>query len=277
MNAFFRWISQILRRFTKGVLLIVWIYVLCMSAMYAASNSVSKIVFEIFDYRIGFYTVFFDREYLDDPSSELRRYLRRFSETPPPIESVIEQFLNNPHWSERDIKTQNGENDKQWKRDQYRRLFEKVDQRLSVIALDETVDPKTVKIDFNEIIPSVFVNTQEERVSHNLPKIAINWVVAERPRIKSRAASRTLIDTFVLLMVLGAFGSLIFLTRDYIVSEEETSIETYIFRPILGMFLAIAMFIVDIAAHSLISTSNVLDVRKESKRPSNPTGQIGQK
>ena len=37
----------------------------------------------------------------------------------------------------------------------------------------------------------------------------------------------------------------------------------YIFRPILGIFLAVAVFVVDILAHSIISTSSILEIRYE--------------
>jgi hypothetical protein len=261
-------IKKIINKFSKGLILLLWIYLLAFAAMFAATNSVSKHVFGIFDFSTRFYSFSFllddDREAVK-PSAELRKYLRRFNSNPPPIESILEKFMIKPHWTDRNIKPKNdGIDIKVWKQAQYRRLFEKTQQKLTLLSLDNTVNLKNVAIAFDEIVPIAFINNEEERVVHSLPAIAINWVIAERPRTKLKKARSQLIDTFVLLMVLGAFGSLIFLTRDYIVYPEDTSIETYIFRPILGMFLAIAMFIVDIAAHTIISQADIFEVRKET-------------
>ncbi len=65
-------------------------------------------------------------------------------------------------------------------------------------------------------------------------------------------------------MVLGAFGSLIFLIMDYIKLRNSSSIEAYIIRPIMGCLLAVAMFVVDIAAHTVISEANIFSVRHET-------------
>jgi len=77
---------------------------------------------------------------------------------------------------------------------------------------------------------------------------------------KKRAA---LIDQFVLLIVLGAFGSLIFLTEKYI-KGREPGLAAFAFRPVLGMFLALAMFVVDMASHALVSNAHYLEMRPET-------------
>ncbi|MGB1799819.1 MAG: hypothetical protein ACPHLK_03200 [Gammaproteobacteria bacterium] len=259
-------LKLIIRKLTKGLFLIGWIWLLSIVALYAASNSVSKQVFELFEYNTVFYYFnYFDQEEID-PGRELTRYLSRYRENPPPIESVIEMFLSRPHWTQINLESEgNISNHVYWKRHQYRRLFEKAHQKLTLIALDDTVNVKDAKINFEEVVPSTFIKLPFAAAgSFTIPPIAANWVMAERPRLKLRKARSQLIDTFVLLMVLGAFGSLIFLTRDYIVYEEASSLETYIFRPILGMFLAISMFIIDIAAHTVLSQSHIFEIRKET-------------
>jgi hypothetical protein len=63
--------------------------------------------------------------------------------------------------------------------------------------------------------------------------------------------------------VLGAFGALIFLIRDYITADQEKNLSDYIFRPVPGMFLAVAVFVVDILAHTVISSASILQIRYE--------------
>lgn len=66
--------------------------------------------------------------------------------------------------------------------------------------------------------------------------------------------------------MIGTFGSVIFLVRDFIDVEAEarTTLSSYLLKPILGMFLAIAVFIVDILAHAAVSSGSILAVRHET-------------
>ncbi|ETW93289.1 MAG: hypothetical protein ETSY1_39880 [Candidatus Entotheonella factor] len=66
--------------------------------------------------------------------------------------------------------------------------------------------------------------------------------------------------------MIGTFGSVIFLVRDFINLEDEsrTTLSAYLLKPILGMFLAIAVFIVDILGHATISSASILQIRHET-------------
>jgi hypothetical protein len=262
------WIGNIVGRLLKGGILLLWIISLLGLAIAAASNSVSEDILAF----IGSDPSSYFEDDIVDPNEELKQYLDiKYGINPPPIESVIEKFLSEPSWTERLLTPQFvSENDDEkkaqenhWREERYHRLFEKVNEKLTALALEKN-NLLMDDIGIYDIIPPDFIHEKEKGVSYKLPAVAVNWINAEKPRIEDMQYRRKLIDTFVLLMVLGAFGSLIFLTRDYILSTEDSSVSTYIFRPILGMFLAVAMLIVDISAHAILSQSDILEVRRET-------------
>lgn len=41
-------------------------------------------------------------------------------------------------------------------------------------------------------------------------------------------------------------------------------LSAYLFRPVLGAFLAVAIFIIDIVAHSIVSTAEITKIRHET-------------
>lgn len=268
MSAFWQWLRATAQKIIKGILLLVWIYALSLTTMYAATSSISRLMFNMFDESKYFYSIEeFEKEKVVSPTAELRKYInQRYNENPPPIESVIDSLLSNPGWTDRQLKIPANVDDKNtWLREQYRHLFTRIDQRLNAIVSDKSSDPNNIKFAFSDIIPDVFTDTSEERKHDiSLTKEAINWIISYREYISSKKTRGSLIDTFVMLMALGAFGSLIFLTRDYILSPETVRVESYIFRPVLGMFLAVAIFIVDIAAHTIVSSSDILSIRHET-------------
>lgn len=59
-------------------------------------------------------------------------------------------------------------------------------------------------------------------------------------------------------------GSLIFLISEHIKDEKNNDIKMYYFRPIFGMLLAVATFIVSMSFNSLTSTITIDNVRFES-------------
>ena len=204
------------------------------------------------------------------PYSELRSYLVESDDQPPPIEDVLNQLF--PTWANVDITppqtlSQN-ENFEQilWTQEQYRQMFKRIGDKLNTVAKTST-DIENVKLIFSDLIPPTFIHPEDDLAMEiTIPDSGINWINTEKERLQLRQDRTPVIDLFVILMVLGAFGSLIFLTRDYMLSETDDSatLGSYIFRPILGMFLAVAMYIVDIAAHTLISSSGVNSVRHET-------------
>ena len=100
----------------------------------------------------------------------------------------------------------------------------------------------------------------------SLPGSIQTWLLQERQIAENTRSKRHLADTFLILIILGTFGSLIFLTKDYISNDDRknTNIASYLFRPLFGMALAMAMFIVDMVAHSVISTGGVENIRNET-------------
>src|SRR5262249_52131149 len=138
----------------------------------------------------------------------------------------------------------------------YRTLFVKIEGRLRSIARNQSTDLKTVTLDASILTPEF---AQGKQIAPQvLPPEVQDWVSRESARIKDQAQARALFSTFLLLSVLGAFGALIFLIRDYITLDEEKKLGDYIFRPVLGIFLAVAVFVVDVLAHSVISTASIL-------------------
>jgi hypothetical protein len=92
----------------------------------------------------------------------------------------------------------------------------------------------------------------------------IQWIAEQRVNDDLKKQRGELMDTFLLLMVLEAFGSLIFLTKGFIDQDQTTTFAACIFRPVFGIFLAMAMFVFDMPAHSIVSTFSALQVRHET-------------
>jgi|GEM_PF-2433503 hypothetical protein len=255
-------------RVVKGVILLIWIVVLFIGAVAASKNYISQLVFEKINLNRYRFSLLYGRSAHVTPYGELERFLKSYDGTPPPIESVADSLVKDPSWiSEERIHVPANEDPERWKREQYQTLFQRIAQNLQAIAYDKNIDPHTLKLSFAQLIPDSLIASDADKdmsVRAPLPAEAINWVLQERKRIKSRAEARKLVDTFGLLMVIGAFGSLIFLTRDYIVSRKRVSMAAYIFRPILGMFLAVSMFILDMAAQTLISEAEIYQIRHET-------------
>jgi hypothetical protein len=210
------------------------------------------------------------------PSQHLANYLRKY-DNPPPLEALLDRILVRPSWNERDIaqyfpNPQKGESTEdytmaksRWLAEQYDGLFRRVDSILQALVSDPTANVDRLLIATPEI-PSVFrreagVIASDDKIE--LSGVVATWIKEQRMRDAESKERKSLIDTFFLLMVLGAFGSLIFLSKAYI-EREDQNLAAYVFRPILGMFLAVAVFIIDIAAHSIISTANILQTRHET-------------
>lgn len=275
-------VKRLVRRLAKGCLLAIWIIVLVGLAGLAASGRASKAVVEAFNFNPTSLTLY---SYLSignadlSPNDILLRYLRgrkQGRDNPPPIEAVLDEIFVHPSWSERFKgpavpKGMDADQARQWRStvnrrliDEYESLFRRVDSQLQSLASDTSVNVEGVYMP-RPPISEVFLRAKEDLPDKILlPRAAISWIKDERERKKEDDERDSLIDTFFLLTVLGAFGSLIFLTKDYIEREQTTLVAAYIFRPVLGMFLAVAVFIVDIVGHSIISTASYLQIRHET-------------
>ena len=271
---FFRSIDEtiiITRRLVKGILLAFWIGILVYLAFSAASRQGTQIIESVFTDDSYTVALKFGGAWEDvlSPIQHLEIFLRRFPENPPPIDSVLDAVIKNPSWGDRklnlpfDPNVMKIQQVNKREHEQYILLFTKAYNQLRMIVDDRAINIRDATID-KSIMPAAFdieVDPKDSLVY--LPKAAAAWIERERQRIDSEKAQNDLMNTFLLLIVLGAFGSLIFLTRDYITKEQDTPLEAYIFRPILGMFLAMAMFVIDILAHTLVSTANMTEIRHE--------------
>jgi hypothetical protein len=238
--------GRLTARLTKGSLLAIWIVILVYAAVLAGTGKVSKFLF----------SEPLRHQYTSQNScvEYLQIYLHDFR-YPPPIESVLDALMKNPSWSDRSTLIKGSP---EQINQQYWPLFEKITIKLNEIAREKLTDLKSVQISI--AIPEALKLPGESSIQEiSLPPGAQIWVSEEMKRIE-RAE---LIDTFFLLIVLGAFGSLIFLTKEYIDKEDHLPLSAYIFRPILGMFLALGMFVIDAMAHTILSNASILQVRRE--------------
>ena len=62
---------------------------------------------------------------------------------------------------------------------------------------------------------------------------------------------------FLLTLCMGALGSLLYITRDYLVGQNKRKFSWYLFRPLLGMVTALAVYILAIAGQITISEGGV--------------------
>jgi hypothetical protein len=206
------------------------------------------------------------RQLCSSPSSLLQIYLA-VRINPPPIAAVLDTLSDK--WSSteglnEDCNLANEDERRQYvqqTREKYNQLFNKIEIRLQSLAAVAPIGDRPLSIDYTilpaDLRPGGAVNMVP------LPPEVVIWVSQEHTRIEQKKLQASLIDTFLLLTVIGAFGSLIFLTRDYMMHDEERGIAAYVFRPMLGIFLAMAIFTLDVLAHAILSTASILEIRHE--------------
>ena len=170
---------------------------------------------------------------------------------------MIDKIISNPPWN--DNQRESGT------KEQYIELFDKIHLILKALVSDRNVVIEQVTTFERPLIPDAFVDKDKKFGQfETLPREVVAWIKEERLRQDNTKQSYALVNTFFLLMVIGAFGSLIFLMKDYIERQEDISIASLVFRPILGMFLAMAVFIVTIFGHTVVSTADILKIRAET-------------
>jgi hypothetical protein len=253
-------ISRFGRRAIKGVLLTAWIGVLVFLALWAMSGSASEVLSTTFAPSRNYTPLFGDFAAGSDncpaPSVLLQSHtaLRR---NPPPIGAVLDSLAED--WNSVGRPCDSGYIKEVAAR--YQPLFQRIENRLRSIA-EQSSDATPVSIDIS-ILPKDIPPNKNYTTGTKLPPEVTAWIAQEKVRLQENKQRAALFDTVLLLTVIGGFGSIIFLTRDYILLEEHTGIAAYIFRPILGIFLAIAVFTLDILAHAIISSASILEVRYE--------------
>ena len=209
-----------------------------------------------------------------NPSLYLREYIcnkytGKFLEEVPPIGSTLDLLQVNVSW--RDLEQiKNSFNDsssrkynpQDYTKENFNTLFQIIEAKLIALAANDIQDINSLTIG-NDILPAKFRFTASDKFNIKefpIPVEAKNWVISERHQRKRLQ----LVDTFVLLIILGAFGSIIFLVSEHMRNEDEIEIKSYIFRPIFGILLAIATFIISVSINGLTSTARIEDIRTEN-------------
>lgn len=230
----------------KGLILVLWVTFLGFGALLAIQGKASTLLLNSFRS--------FGKEHGGvkelTPRALLRDFDNRF-ESAPPISNLLDMAF--PEWWKIKIREPDDVT-------ACVEIFERSYAKLRALAMDEhfKIEDGVVETDFLPIIYAPALKTVP--VTREIK----SWIETERERVKNTASRTSLTDTFVLLIIIGAFGSLIFLIRDYILNRNESTISSYIFRPVLGIFLAISMFVIDIGANAIVSTADILQVRRET-------------
>lgn len=98
-----------------------------------------------------------------------------------------------------------------------------------------------------------------------LPRTAVIWIEAQRAAAADTTKLFNLTDTGIIVIVIGALGSVLFLVNTTVTTGGNAlTVENFLFRPLLGALLAVAFLIADIVTHAVVSTGNILQVRRES-------------
>jgi hypothetical protein len=146
--------------------------------------------------------------------------------------------------------------------DEYRYLFSRVHEELAAIVADREISAELATMSTGNLT-GLFIDARFASVDESLPKRAVEWVERQRALADAAARKRETVDTVLLLIVLGAFGSMIFLIRSYIRGEGNLTFAAYAFRPVLGMLLALALFLMGILLQTVISTAEATEMRRE--------------
>lgn len=202
-----------------------------------------------------------------------KKYAGKDETSIPPIAVVLDRLQVNVNWRDpEDVKNARGNDKNILNSKDYESLFEIVAKRLEAIAdfSPEVSVSSNLKIS-NNIMPLKFRATEKGILKQefkeqeiDLPPEAVLWVKARQAAITARKTQISFLDLFVLLIILGGFGSWIYLVRRHVDPKIRVNLHEYFYRPPLGMTLAIAVFIVNITLHSFVSNSNINEVRRET-------------
>ncbi len=283
LSAFFSSTRVALRRLTKGVLLLLWIAFLGFMASLAWTGRVSDYIAGSFSNYVSIDDSVSGYYEARSPAALLDWYmfeLGLFQDDVPPIGDILYEAKND--WTRLDfiqLASSGGEDgigsagatspdisiDHRLVAE-YWSLFNDVTRKLNALARswDGRSEPVVISsVAFPTADPDE-TDISGEAKDVSLPDSAKAWLVREKARIQSELERVSLLDTFALLLVLGAFGSLIWLTNDYVKHEVTTRMSAYIFRPVLGMLLALAMFVVNLSLHGVLSDSPMESMRSET-------------
>ncbi|UMM04334.1 hypothetical protein MKR81_07000 [Vibrio campbellii] len=251
----------------KPLILIIWYMILLVVSSIAYTEKASDVLEKISTQfvEVPFGLISYDEANYQPGNTPISYLWHDFSGVSPA--HVILDLLNKtiPGWENH---YQQGNSDgnpsplNEWQKEQYFNLFISFDN-----FLESYLTKKSLSLDSEMIDKSVVTHEFRKYVTENevhLPDSAKQWIANSVVATSETENKTSLADTFLVLVVLGVFGSLIFLTKDLLSSHDANSVLAYIFRPVFGMALSIAVFIVAILAHSVMTTAPLEDIRTET-------------
>ncbi len=272
---------QFVIRIFKGLMIFVWLIALIEASYISYSDNTNEALTKIHGVLVAGFQKISRRDdkptdLKSSPHGYLDQYLfETYDRNPPPFSLILTKLV--PSWDD------GADNSKH-----YQILFHSLSTRIDSFVNSTDGELKTMSITSN-IIPWSFRSIDQKRITtkgadsdsrilsimvSDYPEL-LTWIKRERERQELKMKRESLADTFLILIVLGALGSLIFLTRNYIVEEKfiysddpelrkkVMPVSAFILQPVLGMMLALAMFIIDLLTHSVISSSSIIEIRKE--------------
>jgi hypothetical protein len=277
------------KAFIANTCLLAWVILLAVIGMQAVSGKASTVILEIADAFVP------SKKPQDDKKESPRQGTTKISPSLdtaallsdyikgeysgqdktsiPPISIVLDRLQVNVSWRDaKEIDNANGNNRDAPSDIDYENLFAIVAKRLEAIAdfSPEVSVSSNLKIS-NNIMPLIFRATKDgsskeefKEQEIDLPVEAVLWVKARQSFNTAKESRISFLDLFVLLTILGGFGSWVYLVRRHVDPKITPDLYEYFYRPPLGMTLAIAVFIINISLHSLVSNSNINEVRKET-------------
>lgn len=269
--AWVSWFQKYAIKLAKGIILMGWIVILSASSWYALYFGIANIISRMSVNQI----ISSDAHSLETCRASVGSRLHCFiiendlnSRGSPPIESMLrsigyESLKLDAQFKDKDGASATSANLHRTtvEDDAYISLFSNVRDILVAEALSP--DKNQTSISYKALVPKYFVYEQNVGMV-DVPLDVKLWMSEYAERADAENKKIKLMDTFTILLVLGAFGSLIFLTKDYLLPNEKAGLSAYVFRPILGMFLALAMFVLDLAAHAILSSAPIQSVRNET-------------
>ncbi|MGL5196669.1 MAG: hypothetical protein ACRC8Y_24015 [Chroococcales cyanobacterium] len=207
----------------------------------------------------------------EDVSHELNefiknRYRRKEDGLIPPIATVLDLLQVNANWRE---PSKLSDNKDKLTCTYYRTLFSAIADRLDSIVAVSPVrsEPQIITI-ASSIIPKDFrpkgAKPEDYTNKVEMPVEVTLWVQRSQKKNQEIKDATSFLDLFVLLIILGGFGSWVYLIRLHLDDSQKVKLEAYFYRPVLGMALAIAVFIINLSLHSLVSSSGIEQVRHET-------------
>ncbi|EJU9868675.1 hypothetical protein Q6U64_004429 [Vibrio vulnificus] len=251
----------------KPLILIIWYMILLVVSSIAYTEKASDVLEKISTQfvEVPFGLISYSEANYQQGNTPISYLWHDFSGVSPA--HVILDLLNKtiPGWENHYRQGNNGGNPSplnEWQKEQYFNLFISFDN-----FLESYLTKKSLSLDSEMIDKSVVTHEFRKYVTENeihLPDSAKQWIATSVVATSETENKTSLADTFLVLVVLGVFGSLIFLTKDLLSSHDANSVLAYIFRPVFGMALSIAVFIVAILAHSVMTTAPLEDIRTET-------------